>query len=106
MKKSKKNSYQSHLKTEYFDCICSSSDHTIRFVYFADEDGIVDFDDAGLYLEVQLVQWRNIFKRIWVAIKYIFGYQCRYGHWDCWELRREDCKKFVEFLQKTGVDKI
>jgi hypothetical protein len=33
-----------------------------------------------------------------VAIKYIFGYQCKYGHWDCTSLGYNEAKDLRNFL--------
>lgn len=57
-----------------FICECKSLEHQITFRYFDDED--------MLYVSTHLITHKNIFKRIWVAIKYIFGYKSRYGNWD------------------------
>ena len=81
------------IEFEYFDCQCSSSDHILRFCY--------DEEDNLLYTEIQLIQYRNIFKRIWIALKYIFKYQCRYGHWDCWMLKEDDCSKLKKLLNRV-----
>lgn len=85
------------LKIDYVDCSCNSPDHVLRFSY--------DLEENELWIEIQLIQYRNIFKRMWVAIKYIFGYQCRYGHWDCWLLNPKDCEKIQNILQRI-VDNI
>ena len=82
------------MKTNYFDCSCSSADHTIRFIL----DNDVDYPE--LYLEVQLNQYRNFWRRLWVGLKYIFGYESRYGHWDCWDIRKEDATKLIELLNQ------
>jgi hypothetical protein len=37
-------------------------------------------------------------QRIINAVKYVFGYKCRYGHFDEFLLRREDCDKFIALL--------
>ena len=81
------------METIYFECQCESPEHTLRFVY--------DPDYNELYTEVLLSQYRNIFKRIWTAIKYIFGYECRYGHFDCWMLKVEDCNGIKDLLNKV-----
>jgi hypothetical protein len=85
------------LQTSYYECQSESAEHTMRFVY--------DPDENELYAEIQLVQYRNVFKRIWVAIKYVFGYQCRYGHWDCWLLKPEDCEGIGNLLNKVVANK-
>jgi hypothetical protein len=77
---------------EYFDCICHSPEHTLRFALD------LDSDDPVIYTEIFLNQYRSWYKRIWIAIKYIFGYKCKYGHWDCWELKIEDAKRLSEML--------
>jgi len=82
------------METKYFECACFSPEHTIRFVI----DN--DLEDPSLYLEVQLIQYRNFFQRIWVAIKYIFGYRSSCGHWDCWMLDQRDTAGIIDLLQK------
>ena len=89
-------------KTYYFDCGCHSSEHTIRFNYLASYG-----EGAGcepeIYTEVQLCKTKNVFMRIWAAIKYIYGYECRYGHWDCWLMKPEDIsqlKKMIDIFEK------
>ena len=82
------------METKYFECACFSPEHTIRFVI--DDDP----EDSCLYLEVQLIQYRNIFKRVWVAVKYIFGFRSRCGHWDCWLLDERDTQGLINLLQQ------
>ena len=82
------------MQIHYFDCKCSSSEHTLRFVY--------DPEDNEIYTEVFLSQYRNLFQRIWTAIKYIFGFKCKYGHWDCWLMKEEDCKRLVELVNRVS----
>jgi hypothetical protein len=38
-------------------------------------------DDNNAYLHIFLRE-RRFFKRLLYGIKYIFGYKCKYGHWD------------------------
>ena len=59
---------------EIFVCDCHSLEHIVAFWY--DEEG------NELYIYPKLTTYRNIFKRIWVAIKYVFGYTSRYGEFD------------------------
>ena len=66
------------MNRKYFDCACYSQDHTICLEYIDD-----DPDDSIVTLSVQLTKYRAWYKRLWAAIKYVFGYQSRYGHWDC-----------------------
>ena len=89
------------MKSEHFECSCRSNEHTIIFRFFDDK---VD-DLKELYLSVYLNQYRNIFKRIWIAIKYVFGYKCKYGHWDCWTMVEDDCKRMKVLLEKFEESK-
>lgn len=81
------------MKTEYFTCQCYSCEHTLRFDIDLE-------DDPHVYTSVYLNQYRNVFKRIWIAIKYIFGYKCNYGHWDCFELKTEDMDRLIGILKE------
>ena len=77
----------------YFECQCECANHTLRFIY--------DSKYNELYTEIQLYQYKNIFQRILLAIKYVFGYSCKYGHWDTWMLKPEDCTKLIKLLNKV-----
>jgi len=90
-----------NIKTYYYDCACNSPEHTIRFVMDIEIDPKTNKPtEVDLYTEVQLNNYRNLFQRIWVAIKYICGYECRYGHWDCWSLKSEDAIAMRNMLNK------
>jgi hypothetical protein len=88
--------------SEFFVCECSSDEHTLRFI----------LDDYCIYTDVYLNDWQNCYTRLWVGIKYIFGYKCKYGHWDCFMMNPEDIPRFrkmlddFEALNKEREDKI
>lgn len=84
------------MNIEHYDCACSSPDHSIRFVYFEEDKG----SDADMYLEVQLVPVNNWYQRVWKALKYIFGCECKYGHWDTWVLDHKDIDRLISMLVK------
>jgi hypothetical protein len=71
--------------TYFFECQCGDDEHTLRFV--------LNKDDQEIYAHVYLNQYHNVFGRIWAALKYIFGYKCKYGHWGEWILREEDAQR-------------
>lgn len=81
------------IKFEYFECTCLSPEHTLRFWY--------DSEENELSTEIYLDQYHNIFKRILIAIKYIFGYKSKYGDWDCWILKNEDCERLRKLLDQV-----
>lgn len=60
-------------KPEILICECNSSEHQIVLNY--------DVDDNYVYCSIHLVKYR-FFKRLIHGIKYIFGYTCRYGHFE------------------------
>lgn len=92
------------LESHYFDCICSSPEHTLRFVLNKQPS------EPELYVEVYLHE-RSFLSRLWYGLKYIFGYKSRYGAWDCWTLRSEDIGRMrnllnvYEMLEKAPSDK-
>lgn len=74
MEKKKQPQYE----TTYMTCACHSPEHTLRFNF----DGV----ENEIYTEVFLNQYRGFFKRLWIAIKYLCGYRCRFGHFDCYTM--------------------
>lgn len=79
--------------SEYFECRCHSPEHALRF-WFDD-----DKDDPCIYASVFLgsCPW---YERIWKSAKYVFGYKCRYGHFDEFLLRPEDCDRMIGLLER------
>lgn len=80
-----------NMNDEYLICQCSSPEHTIHFIF--------DKDENEIYTEIFLNQSRSFLKRIWIAIKYIFGYKSKYGHWDTFLMRNEDILKIKRLLE-------
>lgn len=74
-------------ESQYFECLCHSSEHTLKFY--------LDPDDNIIHSEVFFHQYRSFFKRLLLAVKYLFGYKCRYGHW-----RPEDARRMQSLLNK------
>lgn len=85
-----------HLQTEYFECQCFSTEHVLRFIFAVDEKA----GDPEVYTEVFLNPWEPWYKRVWKAVKYIFGYKCRYGHWDCTNLKPKDVVRLRKLCQE------
>ena len=73
-------------------CACHSDEHTLKFGY--------DPEDNELYTSVFLNHYQNVFKRVWIALKYVFGYKCKYGHWDCFIMRAEDGERLKSLLDR------
>jgi hypothetical protein len=89
------------MRAEYFECACFSEEHTLKFVLHEPEE---DYP-SELYTTIYLNQYRGLFKRIWIALKYVFGYKCQYGHWDCWLMKKADAARLSELLDRYTKSK-
>lgn len=78
---------------EFFTCICNSDEHTLRF--------ILDPEDGEIFVSAFLDEWPYWYVRVWRAIKYVFGYKCKYGHWDSFIMDYDDYNRFHELLNKS-----
>lgn len=58
----------------HFDCSCHSPEHTFKLTF--------DPEDGELYLTPFLANWYPWYKRVYAAIKYVFGYKSKFGHFD------------------------
>ena len=78
----------------YIECVCTSAEHTMRFML--DDDELY----PHIYVEMQLSQSLGFFKRLWRAVKYVFGYECKYGHWDETLLTANEVKKLRDLCDR------
>lgn len=76
----------------YFECACYSEEHVLRFA--------VDEEEGEIYACQFMRQWHNPFKRIWIALKYVFGYKSQYGHFDCWLMLPEDADRMIAMCER------
>jgi len=83
-------------KTEVFICDCGSLNHTYAFWY--------DNEFHDIHFMPHLITYRNFFKRVWVAIKYSFGYKSRYGHFDSMIINPEDIKKLRGYFDRSEIE--
>ena len=78
-----------------FICECNSYCHQTIFWY--------DKEDKQLHFTTHLITYRNFFKRLWVAIRYVFGYKSNYGDWDTFLFKPLDEAKLLAYLNKTNL---
>jgi len=82
------------IKPEIVLCDCCSIEHQIV---------IIKDDDKELgkmaYIQIHLNKEHNIFKRIWYAIKYIFGHKCNYGNFDEFIVTKDNIESFKELVK-------
>lgn len=83
-------------KPELFICACHSSEHQLIIRY--------DKEDKEIYIDVHL-RGRRLFGRIFYAIKYIFGYKCRYGNFEEFIFNQDDIGRLQELLNNVVDDK-
>lgn len=83
------------MKTDIILCECGSCEHQI--LIHKDEE------DSEVYLSIHLITYQNFFQRLWIGIKYAFGYTSRYGQWDSIILEKEHAdqlQEVVNYLRK------
>ena len=59
----------------FIECECHSEEHTLKYS--------IDIEDQTIYTSVFLDQWQPWYGRAWTALRYLFGYKCKFGHFDC-----------------------
>ncbi len=84
---------------EYFSCDCGTPDHIFRIMYFTDSK---EAEDDYLFCSVHLTRG-SFWRRLKNGLRYIFGFDSRYGQWDEVLLGKEEalrlrnvCDKFLE----------
>jgi hypothetical protein len=63
----------------HLDCDCGSPDHLISFCFTVGDN----YDIGTIHTQIQMHPGLAWYQRIWAAIKYVFGAESRFGHWDC-----------------------
>jgi len=84
------------MKMEYLECECHSPEHAVRVVLYDDKESVPCIPE--LHINVQLSNRMNIFKRLWVALKYVFNPVNDDCHWvECY-LGEEEADKLLQLL--------
>jgi hypothetical protein len=78
---------------EFIVCSCGDIEHQFNFCYEDDED----WDE--LYLQVHLNKL-SFWKRLKYGIKYILGYQSKYGAFGEMYINQEDVDRMITTLQE------
>lgn len=89
------------MELKYIECDCHSDEHVLRFS--------MDPKDGDVCMSVFLSNWEPWYKRVWHAVKYIFGYKSQYGHFDSTVMSgqnlmqlRDVCDRAIDIQQKRG----
>ena len=95
---------------EHLTCDCYSDEHTLRYILTTNTHEIQGqlLTNIELTTSVYLNQYRSLFQRIWVALKYIFNYRSRYGDFDCFMTSSVDEVKKIkrlcdEFIKQDAI---
>lgn len=87
-------------ETRYVECACSSDEHVLRYTFDVNFDEKTRTFDPEIYTSVFLNGWLPWYKRTWRAIKYVFGYRCKFGHWDSTIMDPLQVVRLRKFLQE------
>lgn len=75
---------------ELFICECHNVEHQLIFSYFP--------DDKEVYVSIHLTPQSGFWKRLGLAIKYIFGYRSCYGHFDEFIFKKYDADRLQKIV--------
>ena len=93
-----KNGYQKL----YLECLCGTPEHLLQAVLDKDDESWNDdINYGGICFYIQLIQYRTFWKRFWTGLKYMFGFQERYGYWDCADLTPEGVEKLRDMCDEA-----
>lgn len=61
----------------------------------------MDPEDGEVFMSMYLNNYRPWYERTWIAVKYVFGAQSRFGAFDCTILRHEDYHELHDLLDRS-----
>lgn len=79
------------MEHQIFICKCHNIEHQLVFSYFKDE--------PELYVTVHLNPEYSFWKRLKLAIKYIFGYRSMYGEFDEFIFNEDEIDKLENIVK-------
>ena len=83
---------------KYINCICHSPDHLIKLqILDWKKDQVLQ--DVDLVVSVHITLEASFFRRIWIAIKYIFGHYSQFGEFDEILLDDNKTEEMIEFFE-------
>jgi hypothetical protein len=88
----------SNERTIHIVCACGHPEHQFDLTYWDWGDG-----DLDMFLTIHLAKDRNILRRIRYAIRYVFGYQSKYGAFDEVVISPQMAKQISEFCMSFWI---
>jgi len=86
------------MKIEYLECGCNSAEHAIRVIMYDDKESVPCIPE--FHINVQLTNRAGFFKRLWLALKYVFNPVSDDYHWVETTLEDEDVNRLLELLSE------
>jgi len=81
-------------------CSCSSLHHSVRFTFWPYDDSD-DTKGFEAYVEVSLDYDPSWWRRLKVAVQYLFGRTCRYGKASEIVVKEQDLPKLRSWLERA-----
>ena len=66
-------------RNHHIICACYSDEHTLRLTHFKADPERDSSDEVYWSVYLNPYPW---YKRLWVAVRYVFGYRSKFGSWD------------------------
>jgi len=92
---------KSFIERETFYCACHSYDHQFSL---AIDDWDLSQNKEELIVTVSLCDSKPFFIRIWLAIKYIFGFRSRYGMFADIQVQLKDKERLLNIINEWGAE--
>lgn len=83
------------MKKETIECECLSDEH--RLVFWMENDPGWEHLSVAVFLASHPSFW----KRVWCAMKYVFGVSHPYGHFVSFMVKRDDLDKLGSLVGET-----
>lgn len=81
------------LQKLYLDCQCECLEHVIRLQY--------DPENGDINLDVHLTMHEKWYQRVWLAIRYVFGFRSKFGEYDCTMLKVTDYVAVRKMMRRS-----
>lgn len=82
------------MENNLFICDCSDIEH--QMIVSSDPEET----EKEIYIAIHLSDYINIFQRLWIGVKYIFGKKSKYGNWDVLILNQKEIIRLKEILER------
>ena len=90
------------MENNYFECECNCKEHVLQIdLDTCTDPQLMDYEDNRVFISTYLDTKRKWYRRIYTAIKHVFGYQSVFGAFSEIMIKREDYDKFINIFEKA-----